>query len=152
MDRGKLRGEKLPQRMHGPRHMRSGRQLQLPHQLDGRRLFHAIRRARSVVGRWVRLVHVVHVGGTRGVTWSIDRIVQIHACITWGVELIPRHFFHLFLVCLTDMTKYDRSLFSMVDFIRYVKCVFVVHVGGTRGVPSSTDHTMKRQARNNFDR
>ena len=33
-------------------------------------------------------VSLVHVGGTRGVTWSIDRIIQIHARITWGVELI----------------------------------------------------------------
>ena len=30
----------------------------------------------------------LHVGGTRCVTWSIDRIVQRHACITWGVEFI----------------------------------------------------------------
>jgi len=29
----------------------------------------------------------------------------------------------------------------------YVKLVFVIHVGGTRGVPSSTDNIMKRLAR-----
>ena len=33
-------------------------------------------------------VFMIHVGGTRGVTWSMDRIVQRQACITWGVELI----------------------------------------------------------------
>ena len=51
-------------------------------------------------------VFVVHVGGTRGVTGSIDRIIQIHARITWGVALILAIFFHLFLVCLTDMTDH----------------------------------------------
>ena len=39
---------------------------------------------------------IVHVGGTRCVTWSIDRIVQRHACITWGVELILAIFFIFF--------------------------------------------------------
>ena len=39
---------------------------------------------------------IVHVGGTRCVTWSIDRIIQIHACITWGVELILAIFFIFF--------------------------------------------------------
>ena len=29
----------------------------------------------------------------------------------------------------------------------YVKLVFIIHVGGTRCVPSSTDNIMKRQAR-----
>ena len=57
-------------------------------------------------------VFVVHVGGTRCVTWSIDRIVQRHAWITWGVELIPRHVCHLFLVCLTDMTTTIARLFQ----------------------------------------
>ena len=42
-------------------------------------------------------VFIVHVGGTRCVTWSIDRIVQRHACITWGVELILAMFFIFFL-------------------------------------------------------
>ena len=39
---------------------------------------------------------IVHVGGTRCVTWSIDRIIQRHACITWGVELILAIFFIFF--------------------------------------------------------
>ena len=65
-------------------------------------------------------------GGTRGVTWSIDRIIHRHACITWGVELILAIFFHNFLVCLTDITTTIKcSLFSMFDFIRYVKSVLV---------------------------
>jgi hypothetical protein len=34
------------------------------------------------------LVYLGVVGGTCCVTWSIDRIVQRHACITWGVECI----------------------------------------------------------------
>jgi hypothetical protein len=55
---------------------------------------------------------IVHVGGTRCVTWSIDRIIQRHACITWGVEFIPRNFFHLFLVCLTDMTNTIARFFQ----------------------------------------
>jgi hypothetical protein len=60
---------------------------------------------------YVECVSIVHVGGTRGVTWSIDRIIQRHARVTWGVELIPRHcFFIFFLYVLTDIPKYDRSL------------------------------------------
>ena len=57
---------------------------------------------------------IVHVGGTRCVTWSIDRIIQIHACITWGVELIldTSNFFHLFLVCLTDITTTIARFFQ----------------------------------------
>ena len=47
---------------------------------------------------------IVHVGGTRGVTWSIDRSIQRHARITWGVELILAMFFIFFLYVLTDMT------------------------------------------------
>ena len=31
--------------------------------------------------------------------------------------------------------------------IRYVKSVFIIHVGGTRGVPSSTDNNLKILAR-----
>ena len=45
-----------------------------------------------------RYVKSVPVGGTRGVTWSIDRVMQRHARTTWGVELIPRHFFFIFLL------------------------------------------------------
>ena len=44
----------------------------------------------------VRKVFIVHVGGTRCVTWSIDRIIQIHARITWGVEFIRAIFFIFF--------------------------------------------------------
>ena len=40
--------------------------------------------------------HLVHVGGTRCVTWSIDRSIQIHARITWGVEFIRAIFFIFF--------------------------------------------------------
>ena len=45
----------------------------------------------------VREVLIVHVGGTRRVPWSIDRIIQIHVCITWGVEFIRAIFFIFFL-------------------------------------------------------
>ena len=69
----------------------------------------------------VREVFIVHVGGTRCVTRSIDHIIQIHARITWGVVVIPSNFVHLFLVCLTNMTTTIKcSLFSMFDFIRYI--------------------------------
>jgi hypothetical protein len=66
-----------------------------------------------------------------------------------GCWIYTSNCFHLFLVCLTDITTTIKcSLFSMFDFIRYVKSVFVIHVGGTRGVvTSSTDHILKRQAR-----
>jgi hypothetical protein len=47
----------------------------------------------------VKSVIIDTVGGTRWVTGGIDQIIQIHACITWGVELIREIFFHLFLVC-----------------------------------------------------
>ena len=59
----------------------------------------------------VREAFIVHVGGTRGVTWSIDQIVQIHACTTWGVALIQAIFFHRFLWCLTYMTTTIHSCF-----------------------------------------
>ena len=39
----------------------------------------------------------VHVGGTRGVPWSIARSVQRQAWITWGVELILAILFIFFL-------------------------------------------------------
>ena len=55
------------------------------------------RRARILLVRSVFLVYIIHVGGTRCVTWSIDRIIQRHACITWGVELIRAIFFIFFL-------------------------------------------------------
>jgi hypothetical protein len=42
-------------------------------------------------------VFIVHVGGTRGVTWSIDRSIQLHARTTWGVELILAILFIFFL-------------------------------------------------------
>jgi hypothetical protein len=42
-------------------------------------------------------VFMIHVGGARCVTWSIDRIIQIHVCITWGVEFIRAIFFIFFL-------------------------------------------------------
>ena len=45
----------------------------------------------------VREVFVIHVGGTRCVTWSLARSIQIHARITWGVALIRANFVHLFL-------------------------------------------------------
>jgi hypothetical protein len=41
-------------------------------------------------------VFMIHVGGTRCVTSSIDRIIQIHARITWGVEFIRAIFFIFF--------------------------------------------------------
>tara|TARA_B110000090_G_C13139055_1_gene353027 strand:- start:188 stop:547 length:360 start_codon:yes stop_codon:yes gene_type:complete len=46
--------------------------------------------------RYVTSVFIVHVGGTRGATRSIDRIVQRRACATWGVALIRAILFHLF--------------------------------------------------------
>ena len=47
--------------------------------------------------RYVKSVFLVHVGGTRGVTWSIARIIQIHARITRGVVFIRAIFFIFFL-------------------------------------------------------
>jgi len=44
----------------------------------------------------VRKVLMIHVAGTRCVTWSIDRIVQRQTCITWGVEFIRAIFFIFF--------------------------------------------------------
>jgi hypothetical protein len=44
----------------------------------------------------VREMFIVHVGCTRCVTSSIDRMVQIHARITWGVEFIRAIFFIFF--------------------------------------------------------
>ena len=63
---------------------------------------------------YVTCVFIIHVGGTRGVTWSIDRVIQRHACTTWGVELILANVFHLFLVCLTDMTNTIARFFFNV--------------------------------------
>ena len=52
---------------------------------------------RTYTVTYVKPVFMIHVGGTRCVTWSIDRIVQRHACITWGVEFIRAIFFIFFL-------------------------------------------------------
>ena len=46
---------------------------------------------------YVKSVFIVHVGGTRCVTRSIDHIIQIHARITWGVVVIRAIFFIFFL-------------------------------------------------------
>jgi hypothetical protein len=43
----------------------------------------------------VNSVVVVPVGGTRGGTWRIDRSIQRHAWITWGVLLILAIFFFI---------------------------------------------------------
>ena len=75
---------------------------------------------------------IVHVGGTRCVTWSIDRIIQIHACITWGVEFIRAIFFiFFFYVWLTLPIRSNARFFSMFDFIRWdVRWgTFLHHVG-----------------------
>ena len=50
----------------------------------------------------------------------------------------------------------DGGMCGGVDDVRggskwYVKSVFIVHVGGTRCVTSSTDHIMKIHARITFD-
>jgi hypothetical protein len=91
-----------------------------------------------------------------------------------GSWMDPRNFFHLFLVCLTDMTTTIARFFqwltlsgtpsnearkdlktkrSGTGICRNLECawslVHVVHVGCigcTRCVPSSTDNTMKRRA------
>ena len=51
---------------------------------------------RASLEHTVREVFIIHVGGTCCVTWSIDRIIQIHGCITWGVEFIRAIFFIFF--------------------------------------------------------
>ena len=66
-----------------------------------------LQRAQHQRGRYVcvvRLVEpnvvrgtcIVHVGGPRCVTWSIDQSIQIHSRTTWGVELIRAIFFIIF--------------------------------------------------------
>ena len=47
--------------------------------------------------QYVKSVFIVHVGGTRCVTRSIDHIIQIHARITWGVVVIRAILFIFFL-------------------------------------------------------
>ena len=59
-------------------------------------------------------VHEAHVGTTHCVTWSIDRIINMHSRISWGVECIRAIFFHIFIVCLTYMTT-TILIFSMFD-------------------------------------
>jgi len=81
-----------------------------------------LQRAQHQRGRYVcvvRLVEpnvvrdtcIVHVGGPRCVTWSIDQSIQIHSRTTWGVNLIRANFFHRFLVCLTLPLRSILSLF-----------------------------------------
>ena len=56
---------------------------------------------------------MLHVGGTRRVTWSIDRIIQRHARIAWGVELILAIFFIFFLyVSLTLPIRSNARFFQ----------------------------------------
>jgi hypothetical protein len=103
LERRRLWARKLPERLFQPRrlpgfyvplqHGVGGSRVQLPRMCPG------LRPPRDVSKRdlYVTSVFVIHVGGTRCVTWSIDRIVQRHACITWGVELILAIFFIIFL-------------------------------------------------------
>ena len=77
-----------------------------------------------IAGTWKSLLYMF--GGTRCVTWSIDRIIHRHACLTWGVELIRAIFFIFFLYVW--LTLPIRSLFSMFDFIRYVKSLLYMLV------------------------
>ena len=46
--------------------------------------------------RYVKSVFIVHVGGTRCVTFSIENIMNIRARITWTVEFIRGYIF----ICL----------------------------------------------------
>ena len=48
---------------------------------------------------------------------------------------------------LRNKLERDVANAKFVEDARYVKSVFLVHVGGTRCVTSSTDHYMKIQAR-----
>jgi len=50
-------------------------------------------------------------------------------------------------LCKIRMTLLAKQDFSKQTLYRYVKSVFMIHVGGTRCVPSSTDHTMKIHVR-----
>jgi hypothetical protein len=103
---------------------------------------------RCVYFLYLLVVLVVCLGGP----WSIARSIQIHARITWGVALIRAILFIFFLYVLTDMTTTIHVRFiSNVRLTRYVKSVFLVHVGGTRCVTSNTDHIIKIQAPDHFE-
>ena len=69
-----------------------------------------------------------------------------------GCWIYTSNFFHNFLVCLTDITNTIKcSLFSMFDFIRCVKSVFITHVGGTRGVPFQYRHQCEQTCSDHLD-
>ena len=126
--------------------------------------------------RYVKSVFMIHVGGTRCVTSSTDNIMKIHARITLTVEFIRTCIF-LFLFDVSIQVRVWSILTLFSDFIgfqghassrctsrdvgfdvlgwkpsgntqyQYVKLVFVIHVGGTRYVTSSTDNNMNIRAR-----
>ena len=83
-------------RLIGQRHTphKNGNLLQNLSQPAMREKYSGDERQNNVMNVYVRIVHV---GGTRCVTWSIDRIIQIHARITWGVVLILAIVFIFFL-------------------------------------------------------
>ena len=74
-------------------------------------------------------------------------IIQIHVCIAWGIELILAHFFSSFSCMFDWHYHYDQMLAFFNVWLYQVREVFIVHVGGTRCVTSSTDNTMNIHAR-----
>ena len=88
---------------------------------------------RAVVEGWVNQ-SVVYDGRQEVILFSVFLILKDFCRIL-------THFAPLYLLHWVQKKNYDHLL------PRYVKLVFVIHVGGTRCITSSTDHIMKILAR-----
>ena len=97
----------------------------------------------------VREVFIVHVGGTRCVTFSTGNTMKIHARITLTVECIPNMYYFICIVCVNTRTSMiNTHLFSMFDLPghhRRRRCgraaTGYVHVGGTCNLEYRSKYT-----------
>ena len=64
---------------------------------------------------YVKSFFVVRVGCARGVTWIIDRVIQIQGRITWGVECIRTCIIQMTIQMTSTINTY-ASFFDVVDF------------------------------------
>jgi hypothetical protein len=62
---------------------------------------------------YVKSFFVVRVGCARGVTWIIDRIIQIQGRITWGVECIRS----CILICLCYVEYNTSAINTNASFV-----------------------------------
>ena len=104
----------------------------------------------------MKSVLIVHVGCIRCAMPSTDHTTKIHARVILTVEFIRTCICLFFLHVQIQFKSMINTnpFFDLFDFQEcavpghlYVNSVFIVHVGGTRCVTSSTDNNLKIRAR-----